>query len=266
MKRWFISLFVFTALSTSCAQEVILPSDFTLITGSDTTPISAFPTSKTEAATTTYTFFPETTTSQPTPSVPSPSVKGKVRFVDGVPGFNVKVLLRSNGGGTLYSSAFADLQGNYWFYNIQSGTYWINTVTNNTYIGNQPSAVVVVTANGTSEVETLIVRKDLFLTAINNITILNPHRQEIKVSAPNFTFTWTAVEAAIKYEVEVWSTYTQANPSNRDYDLITQTGGTTILWPTDLSSLPYTNFRIDVTAYDTNNMILANNYELFTIG
>ena len=189
-------------------------------------------------------------------------------FKDNTPGYNVKILLiQEKSFGEILDTVFTDDQGYYTFYGVEDGTYWINTVTNNSYVSNEPSAIVTVVANNTSRVEDLTVYKDLYVLSINNSNIdyLNPYRDKTIISGHRFTFTWTAVVNATNYEVEIESTYTQANPSNKDYDSTVQTTNHTITWSQDLSSLPYQEFRIDITAYSIDNSVIAENYESFTV-
>ena len=224
------------------------------------TTITVYPTI---SPTTTLTYINQTTTSQNIPSI-----QGQIYFVDGTPGYKTEVLLRNEGSsGETIDNTYADLQGYYRFYNIVPGTYWLNTVTDNSYVENEPSAIVTITPNATSKVENLTVPKDVFVTFINGIEIpyLNPYHDTTIVSGHNYTFTWTGVESATSYDVEIWSTYTQQNPSNKDYDSTVRTNNNTITWSIDLSTLSYTDFRIDITAYNANNTVIAQNYELFTI-
>ena len=71
-------------------------------------------------------------------------------FKDNTPGYNVKILLiQEKSFGEILDTVFTDDQGYYTFYGVEDGTYWINTVTNNSYVSNEPSAIVTVVANNT---------------------------------------------------------------------------------------------------------------------
>ncbi len=196
-----------------------------------------------------------------------PSIQGQVYFVDGTPGYNVELLLRQEDNtGEIISTAYVDSQGYYQFYKVDPGTYWINTVTNNSYVTNKPSAIAIVTLDETTMVENITVRKDVFVASINDVEIqyLNGNHISPTISGDTFVFTWTIVEGATNYDVEIWSTYTKEYPS-KDYDSIVNTTENTITWSIDLSTLPYTSYRIDIVAYDNNYLTLASNYELFKI-
>ena len=155
-----------------------------------------------------------------------------------------------------------DARGYYAFYEVPAGVYWINTISSNYYVGNVPDAVVIVSYGSTSTVEDLSEYKDIYILSINGIT---PSYPRTTVDDGSVKFTWNAVENADYYDVEIWSTYTDEHPSNRDYDYTERTSDNSFTWLIDSSSLPYNEFRIDVRAYSVGDVLIASNYELFTV-
>ena len=156
----------------------------------------------------------------------------------------------------------ANAEGYYAFYEVPSGIYWINTMYNNSYTSNVPSAIVIVDSDSTGIVEDLSTRKDMYILLINGFA---PSYPRTTVEGPTVEFTWSAVENAAHYEVEIWSTYTEEHPSNRDYEYMETMSSNSFTWSIDSSASPYSEFRIDVRAYSATDKVIAANYELLTV-
>lgn len=192
-----------------------------------------------------------------------PSIQGMVFFTDTAKGHDVSVILRQEWDNyNILAQIKTNAQGYYAFYKIPAGVYWINTISNNYYVSNVPDAIVIVSSGSTSTVEDLSEKKDIYILSINGIT---PSYPRTTVEDGTVKFTWSAVENTAYYEVEIWSTYTEEHPSNKDYDYTERTSNNSFTWSMDSSALPYKDFRIDVKAYSANNILIASNYELFTV-
>ena len=192
------------------------------------------------------------------------AITGRILYRDGTPGYKARILIvSSNDTWKVLDSTYGDSQGYYTFANVQPGTYWVNTAPNRGYSVDEPDAIVTVVAGKESPVETLTSYKDLSILQPASNAYFWPRTI---LQGPTFTFSWTAVPNAAYYELDVWSTYTEEHPSNNDYDEKLTTTNTTIMWPTDLSKLPYNNFRLDVDAYTREGLEIAYNYVLFSVG
>ena len=192
-----------------------------------------------------------------------PSIQGMVLFTDNTVGHDVGVILRQEiDNYKILAQIQTDARGYYAFYEVPAGVYWVNTISSNYYVSNVPDAVVIVSSGNTSTVEDLSEYKDIYILSINGVT---PSYPRTAVDGGSVKFTWNAVENATYYNVEIWSTYTEEYPSNRDYDYTERTSDNSFTWSIDSSSLPYSEFRIDVRACSIENVLIASNYELFTV-
>ena len=203
-----------------------------------------------------------------TPEAP-PSIQGHVMFQDGTPGSGVTILLSQPNKENyitninIIDETTTDSQGNYEFYDVPDGTYWLDEVTNNTYIDNEATAVVKVTSGTTTNVVRMAVYEDLYMGSINNIKYSQD--DTLVVSGHSFTFNWTKLNNATYYTVEVFATHNQTNSSNIDYDNTITATSNNITWPIDLSTIPCDGFRVDIMAYTSNNILVAQNDAWFDI-
>ena len=199
-------------------------------------------------------------------------ISGRIMYRDGTPGYKARVLIvKPTDTWHPLDSAYADPQGYYTFEGVQPGTYWVNTAPNWSYTTNDPDAIVTVSAGEDAIVEDLISYKDLTasISASKERALINSQggrywKTVVQESRPHFS--WTKVPNAAYYELEVWSTYTDKYPSNRDYSETVTTTDTEITWPTDLNALVFKEFRIDVSAFTEEGVWIAyNGLDLFCV-
>jgi len=192
-----------------------------------------------------------------------PSIHGMVFFLDNTKGHDVGVILRQECDEyNVLAQITTNAEGYYAFYNVPPGVYWINTKSNNSYVVNFPDAIVIVSLDTTSIVEDLTEFRDISILSINEAT---PSYPRSIIKGESVEFTWSVVENAAYYEVEIWSTYTEETKSNRDYVFTERTSSNSFTWLVDSSASPYSEFRVDVMAYSADNTKIAANYELFTV-
>jgi hypothetical protein len=173
-------------------------------------------------------------------------------------------------GGSILKQTITDSQGNYGFYGIAEGTYWINVVVNNIYVINEPWVTVQVTSNNTTKVKTLSVNESIYVSSINGTAIgyTNPNNFTYPTitSGPSFTFSWTNLSNATNYRVKVSASNSASSVQAGDgYNVTEQTIDNSIVWPQNVSTLPYQYFCINIKAYD-GDINVASNDVIFTFG
>lgn len=200
---------------------------------------------------------------------------GQVMFPDGTPVAGNIVYIFKAEETRSFATCEVNKAGYFVFNNLPVGLYDIYTAPKSstsrygeTFFMGSPAATITVSEYETTVVPTITVPMDIEIT-LDNPRIAGmlgkPETSRNIIDGHNPKFTWTDVKNAAYYDVEVWSTYTEKHPSNKDYDETRRVVNNLIVWPTNLSSLPYQEFRIDVEASRSDGVLLASGYQLFTI-
>ena len=189
---------------------------------------------------------------------------------DGTPAYNSVVYIFKSGETESFASCYVDTNGYYSFDNLPVGHYDIYTASFASVWGftDSPKATITVSERETTIIPTLTGLRNIEITLDNpKIATMpdNPVTSKYIIDGHNPKFTWTNVPNAAYYVVTVWSTYTEENPSSRDYDEAQNVTNNMIVWPTSLSSLPYKEFRIDVDAYMEDGTRIAAGSEWFAV-
>lgn len=200
------------------------------------------------------------------------NIKGRLIYTNGKYAEGECVYIFKQGETSSYDSDSVYFDSYYIFRNVPAGQYEIYTAESYCpFIGfiGDPSTVVTVSEGEETQVETLTQIRSLGVS-INDPTIIltktgcEYYRKEV-VEGPNPTFYWEEITTAAYYTVEVWSTYTDVHPQNKEYDETVTASTAEIEWPTNLSTLTYNEFRVDVTAYKADGSVIASNYRLFCV-
>jgi len=198
--------------------------------------------------------------STPQPQFTTPgtgAIIGQVMRPDSEPAFVTVVYIFKGGETSSYASCFVDMNGYYMFDDLPPERYSLFTATGNpSAFGpfvKQPDALVTVLEGVTTTAPTLI--QSLC------IGILLPDRDPVTgkiTDCNNPKFTWTDVPKAAYYVVTI-----KERSFRVEYKETQEVVTNTIVWPTNLSSLPYQDFEIDVEAYAKGDILIASGDEWF---
>jgi len=170
--------------------------------------------------------------------------------------------------GETVSSAgcYVDTNGYYIFDDLPTGSYEIYVTSSGPgmlFMG-PPDATITVYQHETTNVPSITVLGNIQITLDNPRIATMPgedYTSKYIIDGHSPKFTWDSVRNAAYYVVTIWSTDSYLY----DYEESQQASSNTIFWPTNLSSLRYKEFRIDVEAYMEDDRQLASGYELFAI-
>jgi hypothetical protein len=251
--------------SITATTKVFLPATSTVTSTTMTTLTT------TATATVTATVIPGT------PSAPVPVYKdpgtggiiGKMFFPDQMPAVKAVAYIFKAGETKSFAASYVDPNGYYIVNNVPAGEYSIFTSSESgsySFIG-APAAKIAVAANTITAVDTLTVPRPIKIQLDNPATASMPSKPSTKkfiINGINPKFIWSNLPAASYYVVNIWSVPSASFPT-REYDKSETVTESSITWPFDLGSLPYSEFRIDVRAYMSNKTLLGSGFELFTV-
>jgi len=207
------------------------------------------------------------TTPQPKFTTPGTGAAvGWVMFPDHTPACRSVVYIFKAGETVSFAGCYVDTNGYYIFDNLPVGSYEIYATSfgPGLLFTGPPDATITVWEHETTSVPNITVLGNVEI-ALDNPRIAirpdSPGASKYVIDGHNPKFTWDNVRNAAYYVVTIWSTY----PYNNDYEESQQIVSNTIVWSTNLSSLQYKEFRIDVEAYMEDGRQLASGYELFAV-